>query len=262
MPGVLSCNAILDAVIRCKKPVRFAEEVFEEMIRNGISPNVFTYNILIRGFLLGGEFGEDRMKETNEVLQEMSWEGFIPDEVTYDTLVNGHCKDGNLHQALVSHAEMVWNGLLQTSLRRSPSKRNNLYYFDKWVPPTKLFGCCDLEKGVKPDAVTYSFRVCVSTVDLLKHVIFSRRCRVQGFLPYVTYCVLINGLNKQARTREADRVMSRMGFCMKGLMNEADRVFETMLQRNRNPDEAAYNVIIHGHRRGGNIQKAYDLYKW
>ena len=51
------------------------------------------------------------------------------------------------------------------------------------------------------------------------------------------------------------------GFCMKGLMNEADRVFESMLQRNYKPDEAAHNVIIHGHSRGGNIQKAYDLYK-
>ena len=50
MPGVLSYNAILVVVIRCKKPVRFAEEIFMEMIRNGVSPNVFTYNILIRGF--------------------------------------------------------------------------------------------------------------------------------------------------------------------------------------------------------------------
>lgn len=116
----------------------------------------------------------------------------------------------------------------------------------------------------------------------------------KGFLPdVVTYSVLINGLNKQARTREAKRLLLKLfydesvpsdvmyntliencgniefksavalikGFCMKGLMNEADRVFESMLQRNHNPDEAAYNVIIHGHCRGGNIQKAHDLYK-
>ena len=116
----------------------------------------------------------------------------------------------------------------------------------------------------------------------------------KGFLPdVVTYSVLINGLNKQARTREAKGFCSSCsndesvpsdvtyntltencsniefksavalirGFCMKGLMNEADRVFESMLQRNYNPIEAVYNVIIHGHCRGGNVQKAFDLYK-
>ncbi|KAF5935617.1 hypothetical protein HYC85_026746 [Camellia sinensis] len=34
-----------------------------------------------------------------------------------------------------------------------------------------------------------------------------------------------------------------------------------MLQRNCKPSEAVYNVIIHGHRRDGNLQKALDLYK-
>ncbi|KAF5935618.1 hypothetical protein HYC85_026747 [Camellia sinensis] len=51
------------------------------------------------------------------------------------------------------------------------------------------------------------------------------------------------------------------GFYMHGLMNEADRVFESMLRRNCKPNEAVYNVIIHGHCRGGNLQKALDLYK-
>ncbi|KAK8562924.1 hypothetical protein V6N12_010988 [Hibiscus sabdariffa] len=241
MPGVLSCNAILDAVIRCKKPVRFAEEVFEEMIRNGISPNVFTYNILIRGFLLGGEFGEDRMKETNEVLQEMSWEGFIPDEVTYDTLVNGHCKDGNLHQALVSHAEMVWNGLLQTSLR-------GLCEHSRLAEACHLFQEMP-SAGVTRDGSAYTMLIYAycREGDIKKAFHLHDEMVPEG-LPSICYLLSVVALIK--------------GFCMKGLMNEADRVFETMLQRNRNPDEAAYNVIIHGHRRGGNIQKAYDLYKW
>lgn len=48
---------------------------------------------------------------------------------------------------------------------------------------------------------------------------------------------------------------------MKGLMDEADRVFESMIERNHKPNEAVYNVIIHGHCRGGNVQKAYKLYR-
>jgi pentatricopeptide repeat protein len=105
--------------------------------------------------------------------------------------------------------------------------------------------------------------------------------------------VLINGLNKQARTREAKRLLLKLfydesipngitydtliescsdiefksvvalikGFCMKGLMNEADQVFESMIKRNQKPNEAVYNVIIHGHCRDGNVHKAHKLYK-
>ncbi|KAI9072565.1 hypothetical protein K1719_045452 [Acacia pycnantha] len=51
------------------------------------------------------------------------------------------------------------------------------------------------------------------------------------------------------------------GFCMKGLMNEADQVFERMLEKNHKPNEAVYNVIIHGHCKCGTVQKAYNLYQ-
>ncbi|CAI9765554.1 unnamed protein product [Fraxinus pennsylvanica] len=43
-------------------------------------------------------------------------------------------------------------------------------------------------------------------------------------------------------------------------MNEADRVFDMMLQRNIKPNEAIYNILVHGHCRGGNLNKAIDLY--
>lgn len=45
MHNVLSYYAILDAVIRSKGSVQLAEEVFSELIRNGVSPNVYTYNM-------------------------------------------------------------------------------------------------------------------------------------------------------------------------------------------------------------------------
>ncbi|KAL9324838.1 hypothetical protein ACSQ67_005483 [Phaseolus vulgaris] len=115
----------------------------------------------------------------------------------------------------------------------------------------------------------------------------------RGFLPDdVTYSVLINGLNKKARTKEAKRLLLKLfyeervpnhvtyntliencsnnefksvvglvkGFCMKGLMNEADQVFETMLRRNHKPNATIHSLIIHGHCRSGNVHKAYKMY--
>ena len=48
---------------------------------------------------------------------------------------------------------------------------------------------------------------------------------------------------------------------MKGLMKEAHLVFETMIERKHKRNEAVYHVIIHGHCKGGNVIKAYNLYK-
>lgn len=147
--------------------------------------------------------------------------GLVPDEIAYTALMDGFCGDGDLDGALRLHDEMV-------------------------------------EKGLFPDVVTYS--------------------------------VLINGLNRRARTKEAKRLVLMLfynesvpnevaygqliesscgagvesavallkGFCMKGLMEQADRVFETF---RGGPDEAAYNVIVHGHCRAGNLERARELYR-
>ena len=54
MPGVLSYNSILHALVRTNPSIdsslKLAVKLFDEMRQVGISPNVFTYNILIRGF--------------------------------------------------------------------------------------------------------------------------------------------------------------------------------------------------------------------
>ncbi|KAF3958693.1 hypothetical protein CMV_016419 [Castanea mollissima] len=420
MPGVLSYNAILDAVIRSKGSVKFAQQVFDEMTESGVSPNVYTFNILIRGFCVAGNlemglrfFGEmekrgclpnvvthntlidaycklgrvdeafgllrsmalkglepnlisynvvinglcreGRMKETSQVLEEMSKKGYVPDEVTYNTLVNGYCKEGNFHQALVLHSEMVSNGLspnvvTYTALINKEAIGVIRDMMEKGLAPdvvsysTIISGFCRngevekafqmklamVEKGVLPDAVTFSTlihglclqRRLIEACDLYQEMLnvglrpdeFTYTTLInaycvegdlnkalqlhdemvqKGFLPdAVTYSVLINGLNKQARTREAKRLLLKLfyeesvpndvtyntlidncsdnefksvvalvkGFCMKGLMDEADQVFQSMLQRKHRPDEAVYNVIIHGHCRGGNVQRAYNLY--
>ena len=46
---------------------------------------------------------------------------------------------------------------------------------------------------------------------------------------------------------------------MKGLMNETDRVFKTVVQRNHKPNASIYNLMIHGHSRRGNVHKAYNM---
>ncbi|KAJ8500960.1 hypothetical protein OPV22_011512 [Ensete ventricosum] len=48
---------------------------------------------------------------------------------------------------------------------------------------------------------------------------------------------------------------------MKGLMNEADEVFNSIAERNWKPDATAYNIVIHGHCRAGNVHRAVSLHE-
>lgn len=152
-----------------------------------------------------------------------------------------------------------------------------------------------VRRGLPPDEVTYTSLINAYCVEgeLSKALRLHNEMMQKGFLADdVTYSVLINGLNKKARTNEAKRLLLKLfyeesvpndvtyntliencnnnefksavglvkGFCMKGLMSEADRVFKTMLQKNHKPNAAIYNLIIHGHCRSGNVHKAFVLY--
>ncbi|KAJ0077045.1 hypothetical protein Patl1_36188 [Pistacia atlantica] len=247
----------------------------------GLHPNQRTYTTLIDGFSQQGF-----LNEAYRLLNEMTENGFVPSIVTYNALINGHCILGRVEEALGVIQGMVEKGLTPDVVSYctiiSGFCRNQEW--DKAFEMKQQM----VEKGVPLDAITYSTLIQVRLFHLHDEMI------QKGFLPdVVTYSVLINGLNKRARTKEAKRLLLKLfydesvptdvtyntliencsniefksvvallkGFCMKGLMNEADQVFESMLQRNHKPNEAVYDIIIHGHSSGGNVQKGYELYK-
>ncbi|VAI82426.1 unnamed protein product [Triticum turgidum subsp. durum] len=174
--------------------------------------------------LIRGLCEEKRLSDACELFEKMLQLGLHPDEFTYTILIDGHCKEGDVEKALSLHDEMI-------------------------------------KKRVLPDVVTYS--------------------------------VLIDGLSKSARTKEAQRLLFKLyyedpipdnikyealmrccrkaefksvvallkGFSMKGLMNEADKVYQSMLDRDWKLDGSVYGVLIHGHCRGGNILKALNFHK-
>lgn len=220
--------------------------------------------------------------------------GLAPDVVSYSTIISGFCRNGEVEKAFQMKLAMVEKGVLPDAVTFST-------LIHGLCLQRRLIEACDLYQemlnvGLRPDEFTYTTLInayCVEG-DLNKALQLHDEMVQKGFLPdAVTYSVLINGLNKQARTREAKRLLLKLfyeesvpndvtyntliencsdnefksvvalvkGFCMKGLMDEADQVFQSMLQRKHRPDEAVYNVIIHGHCRGGNVQRAYNLYK-
>jgi hypothetical protein len=59
-PGVLSYNSILDSILRGGSHplllIQHANRVFGDMIRKNVSPNIYTYNVMIRGIVSAGNW--------------------------------------------------------------------------------------------------------------------------------------------------------------------------------------------------------------
>ncbi|KAK9942182.1 hypothetical protein M0R45_007863 [Rubus argutus] len=262
--------------------------LLNEMVGSGFSPSIVTYNALIHGYCLSGN-----MEEGMRIIQDMVGKGLSPDVVSYSTIITGFCRHQELESAFQMKMEMVEKGV-------SPDAVTYSSLIQGVCQQRRLVDACDLfhemiSMGLRPDEFTYTTLInayCMEG-DLNKALQLNDEMIQKGFLPdVVTYSVLINGLNKQARTREAKKLLLKLfydesvpddvtyntliesctnvefksvvalvkGFCMKGLMKEADKVFETVIKRKYKPNEAVYDVIIHGHCRGGNVQKALNLY--
>ncbi|CAN0878971.1 Pentatricopeptide repeat-containing protein At5g39710 [Linum grandiflorum] len=265
-----------------------AHQLVDEMKGNGFLPSVVTFNTLINGYC-----GLGRMQEAMNVFEEMELVGFSPDVVSYSTIISGFCRNQELERAFRVKKEMVEKGIQLDAITYSA-------FIQGLCEERKLIEACDLfqemvNMNVPPDQVTYTTLIDAycKEGELSKALNLHEEMIGKGFLPdVVTYSVLINGLNKEARTKEAKRLLLKLysddsipadviydvltencsslefksvaalikGFCIKGLMEEADRVFESMIARNHKPDESVFNIIIHGHCRWGNVQKGYQLY--
>lgn len=100
-------------------------EVVRHMEKNGISPNLITYNTLLHGFYSKGRFDDgekiwEKMEEKDvrsynsrlrglvlgrrtedavKVFDEMKGVGLMPDVYSFNPLIKGYCQDGRLEEA-------------------------------------------------------------------------------------------------------------------------------------------------------------------
>ncbi|KAK6121399.1 hypothetical protein DH2020_044863 [Rehmannia glutinosa] len=275
-PNVITYNVIINGLCR-EGRMKETNKVFEEMKGNGLVPDEITYNTLVNGYCKEGNFHQAL------VLHAEMIRGLSPNEKTYTTLIDGFSQQGFMDEAYRLLSEMISRGLSPSII--TYNALINGHCVSGLCGQRKLIEACELFKemwrlGLQPDKCTYTSLInayCAED-DIESAIRLHNEMINKGFFPdVVTYSVLINGLNKQTRSKEAKRLLFKLyyeqlvphdvtydlliescsnnefrsvlalikGFCMKGLMNEADRVFQAMLQTNHKPSEAVYNVLIH-----------------
>ncbi|CAL9022196.1 unnamed protein product [Prunus brigantina] len=327
MPGVLSYNAILDSISGSKESVEFSEEVFSEMISNGVSPNFFDGmerngclpNVVIYNTLIDAYCKLNKIDQAFELLRLMALKGLELNLISYNVVLNGLRREGRMNetsQHLVLQEEMRRNRLSPNvfnvinavckakNLNRAmeffdqmrvrglrPNERTYTMLIDDFSQQGFLNEAYDgwkmpfesqqdmTGKGLSPHVLSYSIII----TGFCRHQELESTFRMKlemmdkGVSPdAVTYSSLIQGVCQQRRLGESCDLFQEMlsmgmppdeftyttlinAYC--GLMKEAHLVFETMIERKHKRNEAVYDVIIHGHCKGGNVIKAYNLYK-
>ncbi|KAH1129510.1 hypothetical protein J1N35_000888 [Gossypium stocksii] len=99
LPTTKSCNAYLSSLLDLHR-VDIALGFYREMRCCRLSPNVYTFNIVIHAFCKSG-----KLEKAMEVLREMEIMGFSPTVTSYNTLIAGYCNKGLMSLAMSLKAQ-------------------------------------------------------------------------------------------------------------------------------------------------------------
>uniref|UniRef100_A0A7N0UAC8 Pentatricopeptide repeat-containing protein n=1 Tax=Kalanchoe fedtschenkoi TaxID=63787 RepID=A0A7N0UAC8_KALFE len=236
-PSVVTFNNVL-TILLDKGRTNFAHKVFDEMLATyGVTPDVYTFNILIRGFCVNS-----MVDEAFHFFKKMARLNCEADVVTYNTIVDGLCRAGkvNIARNVVKGMARKGGGLspnvvTYTTLVRGYCKKGAideaLALFDEMVA-----------RGLKPNRVSYN--------TLIQGLCEARRLdEIKGVL---------DGGDFVPDTCTFNTLMN--AHCGAGRVDEAVSVYEKMLELGARPDSASYSVLIRGLCQNRDFSRAEELF--
>ncbi|KAL2347886.1 hypothetical protein Fmac_001886 [Flemingia macrophylla] len=275
-PTVRIYNHLLDALL-CHpqtgnwNALRMVGAVYQNMRAEGLDPNVFTYNVLLKALCLNGN-----VDAACKLLVEMSGRGCPPDEVSYTTVVSAVCRFRSVEEARevagrfgVENVVSVYNALI-CGLCREGRIREVFHFMGEMVG-----------KGVDPDVVSYS-SVISSLADVgeveLGLAVFGLMVR-RGCRPNVhTFSSLMKGCFLGGRVREGVGLWRVMvwegvrpnvvacntllyGLCCSGNVAEAVEFCDSMERDGLcRPNVTSFSTLVHGFARSGDLQGASGVW--
>lgn len=228
-----SFNAILYSLLTVNQ-YRLIEWVYQKMLLEGHSPDVLTYNVILRA-----KYSLGKLDQFHRLLDEMGKDGFAPDLHTYNLLLHVLGKGDKPLAALnllnyMNNVGCHPNVLHFTNLIDGLSRAGNLdaclYFFDEMV-----------KRGCEPDVVCYTVMITGYVVagEFEKaHKLFDEMI-VRGHLPNVyTYNSMIRGL------------------CISGKFDEACSMLKDMDSRGCTPNFSVYSSLVVRLRNAGKTSEA------
>ncbi|WJZ87947.1 hypothetical protein VitviT2T_007290 [Vitis vinifera] len=240
-PSVVTFNSLLSIVLK-RGRTSMAKQLFDEMLDTyGVTPDTYTFNILIRGFCMNSMVDEGFW-----FFKEMSRFKCDPDVVTYNTLVDGLCRAGK-----VKIAHNVVKGMVKKSPNLSPNVVTYTTLIRGYCMKQDMAEALSLlaemvSRGLKPNKITYNTLIqglCeAQKLDKIKEIL-EGMVGDGGFIPDT--CTL-NTLIK--------------AHCTMGKLEEAFSVFEKMSELRVQPDSATYSVLVRSLCQRGDFRRAEEFF--
>ncbi|XP_078446287.1 tetratricopeptide repeat (TPR)-like superfamily protein [Wolffia australiana] len=181
-------------------------KLFKQMKEDGLSPDICTYNSLIRGLFLAAK-GDEAIA----VYEELKRSGHEPDRFTYHTLVHGCCKLHRLNDAVRIFEEFLQSGVLVET-----QTYNSL--LDGLLKGKKLVDACQLfermvSHGVRASPCTYNILIhglCKNGRAAAAMALFSELKKKGQFVDGISYSTVIIQLCREGQVEGALAMAAEM----------------------------------------------------
>ncbi|OMO79169.1 hypothetical protein COLO4_24521 [Corchorus olitorius] len=243
-PNITAFNKLIH--ILCKNGgVQESEKLLNKVLKRGVSPNLFTVNIFIQGLCRKGAVSE---AYADKILGDATFKGFVPDEFTYCSLINGLCQDGETDRA----------GLILQALQLMNEMAENGCSPDIWTYNIVINGLCKMG--------------CVSDANNLLNDAIAK-----GYLPDIfTFNTLIDGYCKQLKMENAIEILNQMwsygitpdvitynsvlnGLCKTSKSEDVIETFKTMVEKGCIPNVITYNILVESLCKARKVNEALNL---
>lgn len=230
-------NLILEVLVAYPNFIRPAFDLFKLAHSLGISPNVTSYNILMRAFCLS-----DNLSIAYTLFNQMFKRDIVPDIESYRILMQGLCRKSQVNRAVDLLDDMMNKGFVPDTLSYT-TLLNSLCRKKKLKEAYKLL-CRMKVKGCNPDIVHYNTVIigfCREgrALDALKVL---EDMPENGCVPnLVSYRTLVAGL------------------CNQGLYDEAKIRMQEMICKGLSPHFSISHALIRGLCTCNKIDEACGL---
>ncbi|KAG6554762.1 hypothetical protein Mapa_003781 [Marchantia paleacea] len=213
--------------------------VFDDMLANGVNPDLAVFGNIIKAFCHGGYH-----KQASLISISMEKMGLMPNVIIYNTLIDAYGKAGQLEEAEGLLLEMTRRGLHPTaatynSLINGYGKKGQCEVAEELM--------LDMQReGLEPDVYTFTslIRAYGKQQVTEKAVNVFLRMRKIGIAPTThSYTALINAYSEG------------------GWHDRAQKTFADMLQEGLKPTIETYTALLDGYRRAGRVDMVLKVWK-
>ncbi|XP_058102284.1 pentatricopeptide repeat-containing protein At3g61520, mitochondrial-like [Magnolia sinica] len=307
LPDIITFNTIIDGLCKVGRQEEGLALVDRMRTEYGCSPNTVTYNCLIDGFCKAGA-----IEKSQELFSQMMEDGVPLNVVTLNTIVNGMCKHGRISTALEFFSDMCSKGLKGNAVTYSTLidaflHANNVNkaveLFEEMVRGglspdsiTYFILISGLSQAGRPEeacSIASSMQEAGFHLDVISYNnLISGLCRKNkldkahemleemeraGIKPDVaTFNTLIAALSKGGHFLTAHQVMGKMvedgckpsvvtygalihGYCKASNLNEALKIFRAMGAAGVQPNAVIYTMLIDFLCKAGELDAALLL---